>query len=196
MAEKGGEHSGIESKEDFDLFFRRYYRLVHYFFMRKGCSYEEAWDLGQETFVKAYKARREFQGKSKPKTWLLQIARNIWLNDLRAGSAEKRKAREVVSIDEDGAFHEPRSRAEDPLARLLRHERHETLRHKLEECPPQMQRCLLLRIDQGLKYREIARVMGISIQTVKSHLYQARERLTREWAASDEPQKAETKEAK
>jgi RNA polymerase sigma-70 factor (ECF subfamily) len=47
----------------------------------------------------------------------------------------------------------------------------------LQDLPEQMRRCFILRFDQQLRYREIAAVMQISIQTVKSHLHQARERL-------------------
>jgi RNA polymerase sigma-70 factor (ECF subfamily) len=56
----------------------------------------------------------------------------------------------------------------------------ERLLMALRRFPPQMRRCFLLRFDQGLKYREIAAVMHLSIETVKSQLGQARQRLRSE----------------
>ena len=56
-------------------------------------------------------------------------------------------------------------------------ERREQLRSALEELPPRMRDCLLLRLDKGLKYREIAEIMNTRVDTVKSQLYQAKERL-------------------
>src|SRR6185295_123541 len=73
-----------------------------------------------------------------------------------------------------------------PLAGLLADEQVGRLRQALQDLPPQMRRCVLLRIDQNLKYREIAGVMQISIDTVKSQLSQARDRLGRELGLTSE----------
>jgi RNA polymerase sigma-70 factor (ECF subfamily) len=59
-------------------------------------------------------------------------------------------------------------------------EQRAVLRQALAELPPKMRRCVLLRIDQDLKYREIAALLRVSIETVKSQLSQARDRLEAE----------------
>lgn len=157
--------------------FERYSRSVNYFFARRGFSPEECRDLTQETFLGVYRGIERFRSESSPKTWLFTIAANIWRNQVRRESADKRDAWELsldVSREEQG-FDPPASDAEDPEWELLERERLELLRETFDELPPKMRRCLLLRVDQSLKYREIATVMQISIQTVKSQLFQAKE---------------------
>lgn len=65
---------------------------------------------------------------------------------------------------------------EEPLHDMLEEERSRLLRNALEELPPQMRRCVQLRV-QDLRYREIAEILKVSIDTVKAHLYQARQLL-------------------
>ena len=60
---------------------------------------------------------------------------------------------------------------------MIKRERSARLRSALQELPPQMRTCCVLRYVRGLKYQEIATVMKISIETVKAHLHQARKRL-------------------
>jgi RNA polymerase sigma-70 factor (ECF subfamily) len=67
---------------------------------------------------------------------------------------------------------------QSPLEDLLEKERLDRLRAAILEMPPQMRRCFFLRYLRGYKYREIAYLMKISIQTVRAHLHQARSRLT------------------
>ena len=66
---------------------------------------------------------------------------------------------------------------ENPLDCALSEERKALIHRELEKMPAQMRRCITLRVDRGLKYREIAELMQISIDTVKSHLNQAKDRL-------------------
>lgn len=65
----------------------------------------------------------------------------------------------------------------DPREEILARERRRKLREAVTRLPERMQRCVTLRIERGLKYREIAVIMQISIDTVKTQLYQARHRL-------------------
>jgi len=166
---------------EFQELFAAYYRPVRYYFANRGFSVEECFDLAQETFLKAFKGHKDFRGDASVRTWIFQIANNVWLNEIRRRNAVKRSAKEV-SIED--AF--PLGKAANPslegddadqLDGVLAEERAEILRQALEGLPPQMRRCIFLRIDQDLKYREIADLMHLSIETVKSHLHQARQRL-------------------
>jgi len=181
------EGGGPEPEESFDELFERYYRPVSYFFANRGFSPEECRDLAQETFLGAYRGFERFRGEASVETWLFKIAGNIWRNALRSLSAEKRDAPEVSlgGLAEEGreiADDEPGRAAKEhhPLDAALADERVRLLRRAVGELPAKMRRCLLLRIDQDMKYREIAAVMQISIQTVKSQLFQAKERLKEE----------------
>ena len=160
-----------ETPEDL---FNSYYRPVVSFFQNKGFSTEESRDLAQETFFRVYKNRERFRGESSPVTWLFQIANNLYKNQLRSMSAQKREGEEVP-LDTAGGM-EPES-AEDVLKTILLDERAKLLREALEELPPQMQKAVMLRVGSDMKYREIAEEMKVSIETVKAHLYQARQHL-------------------
>jgi RNA polymerase sigma-70 factor (ECF subfamily) len=169
------EASGSEEPEDL---FQRYYRPIVAFFMRRGFSVEESKDLTQETFFRLYKNRGVFRGESSPATWLFQVANNLYKNTLRGRSALKREAPEVSlsAPDDEDAAHSIEDRS-DPLGDILTEERARLLREALSELPPQMRRCVQLRTESNLKYREIAVLMSLSIETVKAHLYQARQHL-------------------
>lgn len=168
--------------EEFERLFESYYRPVSHYFARRGCSKEECKDLTQDTFVRVYKGMESYRSESSIETWLFVIAANIWRNWLRSQTAQKRSAREV-SLDSEGPS-EDRGLEEvlegpDPgaLHALLTEERYGLLRQELEDFPPRMRFCFLLRFSQGLKYREIAAIMDVSLETVKSQLFQARARL-------------------
>jgi len=180
--------TGTAPEEEFRQLFDRYYRAVYHFFANRGFPSEECLDLTQETFLRVYKSMGQFRHEAAPKRWLLRIAANIWKNEIRRRSAEKRDAKEVsLDSDMDGLEPNPaeselaaRSGVSLPLDEFLAKERGQRLRRALNELPPQMRRCMLLRTDQELKYREIAAIMKLSVETVKSQIYQARQRLRSE----------------
>lgn len=159
---------------------------VSYFFSRRGFSPEDCRDLTQDTFLRAYRGMSRFRDEAGLKTWLLRIAANVWKNALRERQAVKRSAMQTVSLEEIRAVARPLSRvavggggsgSEDPLGQTMRAETRRVLRAAVEELPPRMRRCVLLRIDRELKYREIATIMRVSEDTVKTQLHQARQRL-------------------
>jgi RNA polymerase sigma-70 factor (ECF subfamily) len=174
-------------EEKLQSLFQSYFRPVFHFFLNRGLPREECLDFAQETFLRVCRSLDEFRGESSIQTWLFRIATNLWRNEVRRQMAEKREAREV-SLEGALAGGEPITadrrfmgwaEPSGPLDGLLEDERRKMLRQALDELPPQMRRCILLRIDQNLKYREIAELMKISIDTVKSQISQARDRLER-----------------
>lgn len=185
MAEdvRSGDAWGEDLEERFQQIFEQHYRVVVSFFTRRGFSAEESRDLAQDTFLRVYKGMEGFEHRSRVDTWLFQIATNLYRNTLRGQSAQKRWAPEVsldaLPVEEPIAEGLPDwSPGElSPLASMLTKERERILREALDGMPAQMRRCVLLRVDQDLKYREIAELMRVSIETVKAHLYQARQHL-------------------
>lgn len=177
-----------EFDDEFRRRFERYFGPVYSFFMNRGIPREEARDLTQETFLRVYQSMSGFRGEASFETWMFQIATNLWRNHLRNRLAEKRSAQEVSL---DAAAQEGRQLPLDrplpgrlpeagPLDGVLAGEQRAMLRQALADLPPKMRRCVLLRIDQDLKYREIAELLRVSIETVKSQLSQARDRLEAE----------------
>jgi RNA polymerase sigma-70 factor (ECF subfamily) len=160
--------------------FDRHYEEAFRFFIRRGFGKEEARDLAQETFLRAIRGLESLRDPASARTWLFSIATNVLRNELRRRAAHKRnseeESREIRQEDEDALEAE----APDVLDGLLDQERRELLAAAVRGLPPQMRRALLLRFASNLKYREIAAVMQVSIDTVKSQLAQARARLRKQ----------------
>ena len=172
--------AGIRVEETFEKLFRRFWPLLHTFFVRKGFSAEESRDLTQEVFLRVFKSIDTFRGESRFEGWLWRIADNIYSNELRRRKTEKRQA---IERSLDAPTDEPSPALEittpdlNPEEQILRQQGLARLRAAFQELPDQMRRCCILRYEKGLKYKEIAVVMKISIETVKAHLHQARKRL-------------------
>ncbi len=167
---------GVDTESSFRLLFESYYHPLQRFFVRKGFAPEDALDLTQETLIGIYKGVREFRHEARFETWLYRVATTTYLKRLRTGSAAKRSGIET-SLDEMPAAHEPPAPANDQLEGVLDDEQRQAMREAIEELPEKMRQCLTLRIYHELSYREIATVMKLKINTVKAHLFQAKEKL-------------------
>ena len=174
----------------FGKLYRQHYNSVYRAFRRKGYRYDEIPDLVQQTFLRAYRGFASFREESSFLTWILAIARTVAINRRRSQHAKIRNLPEVA-IDgfEDGgeAILSAASQSDmppTPEEKALSKERERQalensrrLRAAMEELPPQMRQCILLFIYQGRKYREISDLLGVSINTVKSQISQAKKRL-------------------
>ncbi|MDY7094397.1 MAG: RNA polymerase sigma factor [Acidobacteriota bacterium] len=165
--------------------FDHWYQPVVRFFLKRGFAPEDSQELAQETFLRAVRSIQDLRSQEAVRSWILRIAANVWKNELRYRSADKRLVAEV-SLEPTVEAHavDPELRPavtgtgfDNPLEQTLKNERIELIQRALHELPEQRQRCLLLYSAQGLKYREIADLMQISLNTVKSHIHQARQQL-------------------
>lgn len=175
--------AGIRVEENFEKLFHLFRPRVRSFFSGKGFSAEECRDLTQDVFFRVFKSIDTFRRESRFERWLWEIMTNIYFNSIRSVKAEKRRAL-VLSLDSSDRGDEDPSpgmavAVEEPSPEeiLLLRERSGSLQAAFQDLPDQMRRCCLLRYDKGLKYKEIAGELGISIETVKAHLHQARKRL-------------------
>jgi RNA polymerase sigma-70 factor (ECF subfamily) len=110
-------------------------------------------------------------------SWIFTIARNTWRNEIRRLGTKKRDAA-VVDLEQlQEVGWEPVAWEDDPEVKYLGKQRLSLLEERLRRLPPGMRRCFELRLAHGLKYREIALILKISIQSVRSQLHQARKRL-------------------
>lgn len=177
--------AGVNREQNFRILFERYHGVIYRFFFKRGFSHDECEDLTQEVFFKICKSIDSFRADGPFEGWLFQVAANVYRNTIRDKSASKRNVREdslESFLDDflqlaDSRVWSGERPTSSPLDSFLEKERLDILAKALSELPEQMRRCLALRIHQELKYREIAVVMRISVETVKAHLYQARQRL-------------------
>lgn len=169
----------------FRRIFEGYYRPLFRFFEKRGFPAPESHDLTQETFIRVYSGMEGFRGDAPLEAWLFQIAANVFKNTLRERAAQKRAGHllSLVSPADDAdrdAISETKlvdREGRDPLDEVLQEERIAKLREAIASLPEQMRRCVMLRVYQDLSYGEIATVMRLSVETVKSHLHQARRQL-------------------
>lgn len=176
---------GQAVEHNFELLYRRFYASVYYFFRRKNISAQEAQELTQETFFSVFISLNSLRQEEQFAFWVLQVARRTLDHKLEREDAKKRKGQNVpfdpFGIDESDERLSPAARLSDsvhnPQELLLEKERIQKIREAIQRLPEQARRCVELRVDGGLQYQQIAQVMGISLDTVKSHLHQARKSL-------------------
>ena len=175
---------GSSRDEAFRRLFDLYSPRLYHFFSRRGFSHSDCLDLTQETFLGIYKGIGAFRRDASFETWLFKIATNAYRKRLRWGVAEKRGAPEVPleGDQEDGGPMETLAATDVPAPgeEMLRRERALLLRQAIERLPDQMRKCLVLRVDHEMRYKEIAVVLRLSPETVKVHLAHARRRLQEE----------------
>lgn len=159
---------------NFVQLYHDYTPRVTRFFLRKGVPEDRAEELTQEVFIRVYGGMERFRHESRVGTWIFTIARNLWLNEIRARTTDKRQGTEVPVDDQIEGVRSERTNPEDEI---LLQERRRILHRALAQLPDRMRRTVELRLERDFKYREIARIMGVSVQTIKSQLFQARSRL-------------------
>jgi RNA polymerase sigma-70 factor (ECF subfamily) len=166
---------------------RKIYRLAKHITQND----EDAEDVLQETFLKAYEHLDTFQGNSKFYTWIVRIGVNEALMKLR-----KRKGDRTVPLDEPVDTGEEMVAREiavwedNPEDRYSREEMREILDHAVESLKPDFRTVFVLRDIEELSTEETAETLGISVPAVKSRLLRARlalrEKLTRQFKRKGE----------
>lgn len=164
----------------FALHHGRIYRL----FTRQGFLPADCEDLTQNTFHSIYRGISTFRRDARFETWSTSVATNAFREHLRKAGAEMREGQELSlsEVDETGRpkVQLPPDSSAGPDETTLQRESRALLRKAVENLPEQMRLCLKLRLYQGLKYREIASLMGLSEGTVKAHLNEAKTRVSQE----------------
>lgn len=139
---------------------------------------EDAKDIVQMSFVKAYQALDSFRTDSNFYTWLYRIGRNLAIDHCRKHKRRRTTGFDeaVAARDEDGSLLE-QHHAEDPERALRRKQLQERTFAALDELSEDAREIVLLREVEGLAYKEIADVLGIPEGTVMSRLFYARKKL-------------------
>ncbi|MGC8854427.1 MAG: RNA polymerase sigma factor RpoE [Halothiobacillaceae bacterium] len=159
----------------FELLVRKYQHKVLKLIMRYVRDMDEAMDLTQETFVKAWKALGSFRGDSAFYTWIYRIAVNTAKNHLV--SVQRQPYTVDLDADETDQYAaEPGLTDTDtPEGEALGSELHRVVMQAIHDLPEDLRTAITLRELEGLSYEEIAEVMGCPIGTVRSRIFRARE---------------------
>ncbi len=159
----------------FDVLVRKYQFKIIKLISRYVHDPNEALDVAQEAFLKAYRALPGFRGESAFYTWLYRIAINTAKNYLVAQG--RRPPGSDIDV-QDAEQYEGQSflkEYETPERILLKDEIEATVFKAIEELPEDLRTAITLRELEGMSYEEIAQAMGCPIGTVRSRIFRARE---------------------
>lgn len=152
-------------REAFDAIVERHRRAVYQVCYRFVNNHEDASDLAQDAFVRAWKGLKNFKGQSALSTWLYRIAVNVCLNR----KAEKRPITEPIETTEPVAD----TRIEGAHHALVREERAVVVRRAIANLPEKQRATLILRTYHEMSHQEIADVLGTSVGAAKANLFHA-----------------------
>ena len=178
---------GLETNFYFRCLYEKYFSQVRLFFLRKKISADDALELTQDVFFSVYQNLESLREIAGFEAWLFRIALNAFRNHLEKNKAAKRSAVLVELESESEEKNLLETIAADvltPLETVLENEREQIFRAAMNDLPEQMRKVFYLKIVREMSNGEIALALGVSTNTVKAHIFQARQKL-RERLAED-----------
>ena len=151
-------------REAFDGIVERHRRQVYLVCYRYVGNHEDAADLAQDAFIRAFKGLRGFKGHSSVATWLYRIAVNVCLNRLSLKTPRPEALSPADRADPD---------AVPADAALVREERAAQVRDAIRRLPRKQRATLILRVYHGLPHEEIAGILGSSVGAAKANFFHA-----------------------
>ena len=161
----------------FETLVLEYEKNVYNIALRMTGNSEDAADMTQEAFIKAYNSLQSFRGDSKFSVWLYRIVSNVCLDFLRSKNRRPTVSLSVEDDDGEDAQLDVADESQSPELLLDRKLTRDSVRRGLDSLPPDYRQILLRREIQGLSYDEIAQALSLEVGTVKSRIFRARKRL-------------------
>lgn len=152
----------------FEEIYHAHSQMVYGIALRMTNSQELAGEITQDVFITVFRKLSQFKGRSQLKTWIYRIAVNTVLNVRKRETAEREKIK---------AYAFEKSVLESGTSSLADDEKSERIQEMMMYLPLEQRICLLLRSVEQLRYQEIAEVLEININTVRTRLKRARETL-------------------
>src|SRR6476620_10651802 len=152
----------------FDLIVERHRRTVYQLCYRFVGNHEDASDLSQDVFLRAFRGLRNFKGQSSLGTWLYRIGVNVCLNRISTKAPVNEPIEKHQYVDDN---------AESPSDRMLRGERALQVRAAITRLPRKQRAALILRMYHDMSHQEIADTLGSSVGAVKANVFHALQNL-------------------
>ena len=152
----------------FELVVARHQRAIYQLCYRFVPNHEDASDLTQDVFLRAYKGLRNFRGQSSLGTWLYRIGVNVCLNRVSVKTLPTEPVEEQRHVD---------TRSESAPDRLVRTERAARVRAAIAQLPRKQRAALILRMYHDMAHHEIADALGSSVGAVKANVFHALQNL-------------------
>jgi RNA polymerase sigma-70 factor (ECF subfamily) len=157
----------------------QYEKRIYNISLRITCNEHDAFDAAQESLIKIYKSITSFRGESSFSSFVYRLTVNTCIDFLR-----KRKS--DVSIEasmEEGVYFEDKNESLNPESAAVTGEIGSRIQKALQKLDEEHRTLIVLKDIQGFSYEEIARILRLSMGTVKSRLFRGREKLKKELAA-------------
>ncbi|HSF44260.1 MAG TPA: RNA polymerase sigma factor [Thermoanaerobaculia bacterium] len=155
-------------REDFHGIFVELFPRLRSFFRSSGFQISDAEDLSQSTLWIVYKSRGQLREGDSFDAWVYTIARNVARDEWRRRGRRAEAEPVEETIPDDAPSAEAVAAEKEGLSRTV---------EALGKLPARMRACLLLHVQQGLSYSEVARRLSLSLPTVKVQIWNARRRL-------------------
>jgi RNA polymerase sigma-70 factor (ECF subfamily) len=156
-------------RESFDVLVERHQRQVYQLCYRFVGNHEDASDLAQDVFVRAYRGLSKFKGESSLGTWLYRIGVNVCLNKVGAKTPKPEALDPLLAASDERTA----SREESASEALLRGERAVQVRAAIAKLPKKQRATLILRVYHELPHEAIAGILGSSVGAVKANFFHA-----------------------
>lgn len=182
----------LQVKDDqvaaFETLYHRYQKPLANFFFRMGCTGINLEDGVQEVFMRLWRSRKNYIPVSKFTTFLFEIAKNYWINELDK-IGRRPNLHSIYGVDEDNnPWCDPPSSEKIPPELLQQNELQDKIQEAISSLKEKYRIVFVLSEIQGFKYKDIADILGIPLGTVKSRMAFAerllREKLHKYWEAS------------
>jgi RNA polymerase sigma-70 factor (ECF subfamily) len=151
-------------REAFDEIVVRHRKQVYHLCHRFVHNHEDASDLAQDVFVRAFKGLQKFKGDASLATWLYRISVNVCLNRVAVKKPITSTLEAAAEVD---------ARSADPLHELLRGERAIAVQAAIAKLPPKQRATLTMRVYQECSHEEIAAALGSTVGAVKANFFHA-----------------------
>ena len=166
-------------RDAFEPLVLEHQKKIYNLTLRMTGNSEDAYDLSQEAFLKAFRSLGDFRGDSSFGSWLYRLASNLCIDFLR--KEKKRNTLSTEYLDDDGdarSLEVPDTRFE-PQTRLEHEALREAIERGLSALSPEHRHILIMREISGMSYEEIGKVLELEEGTVKSRIFRARSRLAK-----------------
>ena len=166
-------------KDAFDLLVLKYQHKIVNLVMRYVRDPEQALDITQEAFIKAYRALPRFRGDSAFYTWLYRIAVNTAQNHL--ASQRRRPINVELDLQDPDQYdlHAKLKETDTPEGVTISNELQETVEKAINALPEDLRTAIVLREIDGMSYEEIAETMQCPVGTVRSRIFRARDAISK-----------------
>jgi RNA polymerase sigma-70 factor (ECF subfamily) len=158
------------TETSFNELVRRYQEKIYWVARRFVNDHDQADDVVQEVFVKAYGALKQFRGESSVYTWLYRIAVNGALNSIR-----KQRVRDFIRIDE--FFETADDEQEQPDIIAEKNEHQKLVEEAIAHLPEKQKAVFILRYHEELSYEEISHILKTSIGGLKANYFHAAKKI-------------------